>query len=48
MIADKFITPSGTFRVYKNSEICSFFIEESTYNTFWLNEDKAVSTRRVL
>lgn len=42
MIVDKFETPVGFFRVYKNSEIYYFFIEESTQNTFWLNENKAV------
>ena len=42
MITDKFITPVGTFKVYKNSVICSFSIEESDYNTFWLNDDTAV------
>lgn len=39
MIVDKFKTPVGYFRVYKNSEVCSFFVEESTYNTYWLNGD---------
>ncbi|NFG42534.1 hypothetical protein FC789_15480 [Clostridium botulinum] len=42
MIVDKFETPIGFFRVYKNSEICSFNIEEGTYNTFWPNENKPV------
>ncbi|WP_179207992.1 hypothetical protein [Clostridium diolis] len=32
----------GFFRVYKNNEICSFYIEESIYNTFWLNENTPV------
>ncbi|NFT08787.1 MULTISPECIES: hypothetical protein [Clostridium] len=40
MIVDKFKTPIGFFRVYKNSKICSLNIEEGTYNTFWLNENK--------
>lgn len=42
MIVDKFKTPVGFFRVHNNFEICCFFIEESTYNTFWLNNNKAV------
>ncbi|GAA0084869.1 hypothetical protein UT300007_13080 [Clostridium sp. CTA-7] len=42
MIVDKFETPVGLFRVYKNSEICFFFIEEGTYNTYWMNDNKAV------
>lgn len=43
MIVDKFETPVGFFRVYKNSEIYSFYIEENTYNTFWVNENKPVN-----
>lgn len=39
MVGDKFQTPVGLFRVYKNSEICSFFVKENSYNTFWLNEN---------
>ncbi|GAA0078916.1 hypothetical protein UT300005_32950 [Clostridium sp. CTA-5] len=42
MIVNKFEVPIGFFRVYKNSEICSFNIEEGTYNTFWMNENKPV------
>lgn len=42
MVVDKFETPVGYFRVYKNSETYSFLIEESTYNTFWINENKSV------
>ena len=43
MILEKFETPIGFFKVYKNNEIYSFDIEESTYNTFWLNENKPVN-----
>ena len=42
MSVDGFATPVGTFRVYRNSEICPFFIEESKYNTVWLKENVAV------
>jgi len=39
MIIDKFKTPVGHFKVYKNSEKSSFFIQESTNNKYWLNGD---------
>lgn len=39
MLVDRFKTPVGYFKVYKNSELCTFSIEESTYNTYWLNGD---------
>lgn len=42
MILDKFKTPIGYFKVYRNSEISSFLMEESTNNTYWLNGDIAV------
>jgi hypothetical protein len=42
MIVDNLITPVGSFRVFKNSDICSFSVEESDYNTFWLNDNRAV------
>jgi len=42
MIVDKLITPVGVFRVFRNTEICSFFVEESNYNTFWLNDNSTV------
>lgn len=42
MIVDKLITPIGYFRVYKNSEPCSFIVEESDYNTMWLNDNSIV------
>lgn len=42
MIVDNLITPVGSFRVFKNSDICSFSAEESDYNTFWLNDNRAV------
>ncbi|OBR92682.1 hypothetical protein CLRAG_23880 [Clostridium ragsdalei P11] len=42
MIVDKFETPAGSFKVYKNSKICPFSIEESAYNTFWLNGNKTL------
>lgn|GEM_PF-3791417 len=42
MIVNKFKTPVGFLRVYKNSEICSFNVEEGTYNTFWLDQDKPI------
>lgn len=40
MIVDKFKTPVGLFRVYKNSDVFLFIIEEREYNTFWLNDNK--------
>lgn len=42
MIVDKLITPVGPFRVFKNSDTCFFSVEESDYNTFWLNDNSAV------
>lgn len=42
MITDEFITPVGTFRVYKNSVACSFSVEESDCYSFWLNDGSAV------
>lgn len=42
MIVDKFETPVGLFRVYKNSKICSFDIKDNDYNTFWLDENKPI------
>lgn len=39
MIVDKFETPVGVFRVYKNSEVCSFIVEKGKYNTFWLEDN---------
>lgn len=36
MIFDKFKTPVGVFRVYRNPPIQTFFIDISEWDTFWM------------
>lgn len=42
MLVDRFKTPVGNFKVYRNFETSTFSIDQNQYNTYWLNGDIGV------